>query len=99
MEKRHHEYAELQQKAYKFRVDQTLPASSTSLQMVFQLLIQPSFRNHISWTVFSEKANLTRIARQIIWDKAFDANRFLNPMEGLKHGWHTWPTTSTQVKI
>jgi hypothetical protein len=38
-----------------------------------------------------------RLARQVIWNKNFDGPRFTNPMEGLKHGWHTWPTTTTQI--
>ncbi|MEO8611504.1 MAG: hypothetical protein ABI690_26635 [Chloroflexota bacterium] len=97
MEMRQDKFEELRQKANKFLADRALPPSENTLELIFQMLVQPAFHNHISWTIFAEKSGSTRLARQVIWDKAFDGQRFYNPLEGLKHGWHTWPTTITQI--
>jgi hypothetical protein len=97
LEKRGGEFAELKQKAYEFLADKSLPPATNSLELVFQLLLEPTFHNHVSWTIFSEKSGSTRLARQVTWDRAFDGRRFFNPLEGLKHGWHTWPTINTQL--
>jgi hypothetical protein len=96
MERRQAEYSQLAQKADEFLADRSLPVSPNPFELILQLLIQPAFHNHISWTVFGEENGSTRLARQVIWDKIFDGDRFFNPLAGLTHGWHTWPTIDTQ---
>lgn len=84
MENRHNEYGLLWKKA-----DQILMAG---LKHDFFLSVQPSFGNHISWSVSQDD-----VIHEVIWDKSFDSNRFFNPLAGLKHGWHTEPTIITRT--
>lgn len=98
VEMRQAEYAALVQKAHDILMDRALPVDSPkSLELVVQLLVEPAFRNHTSWTIFAEKGRSMRLVRQVSWDKVFDSGRFHDPLKGLQHGWHTNPTVITKI--
>lgn len=94
MEKRHTEFAELEHNAQSLLMDERPPVEMPSAECILLLSVQPTFDNCVSWAVFMDAGVSKFIARHTIWDKLFDQQRFFDPLKGLKHGWHTKPTTT-----
>lgn len=97
MEKRHSEFVELERKAQLLLMDEVPPVEKPSAKCVLLLSVQPTFDNYVSWAVFTDMGVSKFIARHMIWDKLFDQQRFFDPLQGLKHGWHTKPTTTIRI--
>ncbi len=66
---------------------------------VIQLWMYPAFSDFVSWTVFADKDHTNPIVKQVIWNKLFDIQRFTDPLEGLKKGWHTAPIMSVEEAL
>jgi len=56
----------------------------------------PSFSRSSSWLVFLPHARRdeTPVVVESVWNRQFDTERLLIPLEGLKHGFSTEPTIS-----
>ena len=89
------EFAILESAAQEQLISETPPLPGLTFRLM--LSIQPSFRNYISWTLFDSIAASEGIVRRTLWNRTFDGQRFTNPLLGLKHGWHTTPTISSQL--
>ncbi len=97
MEKRHHEFAELVRRTTESLMDETPPISLPNAVCELVVSVQPTFANRSSWAVFASGGDADFVVRMTTWDKTFDQRRFFDPLEGLKFGWHTAPTITTQI--
>src|SRR5215813_10975640 len=53
----------------------------------------PAFSAHKSWTIFKPRSQNSQIVvREVTWDFLADSARLLDPLVGLKQGFHTNPT-------
>ena len=67
-------------------------------ELVLRLWHYPSFDRYTSWLVYSPLAqeDANAIVVRSIWEQAFDAHRFIDPLDGLKHGFSSEPSMSLQ---
>jgi hypothetical protein len=96
LEKRDAEFAELVRKATlalaeDIEIEQAYEANSASVDF------RDSFGDQIVWGLFSDAEESAFIVRRIHWHKAFDIQRFRDPMMGIKYGFHTDPTLTIQM--
>jgi hypothetical protein len=95
-EHREREFAELSARAEELleRPDVRLPHH----RQLLRLWHYPSFSRFSSWLVYLPHARRdeTPVVLESVWNRQFDAERLLTPMEGLRHGFSTEPTISNR---
>jgi hypothetical protein len=97
MENRQADFVALASKAQQQLMDDTFPIDAPEVEWVLFLSLQPTFGNFVAWTVFSRAKRMNFLVRKRVWDRAFDGQRFFDPLAGLKYGWQTTPTITMQV--
>jgi hypothetical protein len=94
-EQRQKALQELQEKAIA-ELDFTNPAILSAAEtLIMYLSIRPSFEDWRSWFL-SKNVSSQYVARQVLWRKVFDFQRFSDPLMGLKYGWNPDPTLETE---
>lgn len=97
MEQRHDEFRFLQSKALAILSDAT-PPDVAHPSLIIRLHVEPAFGDFASRYVFADDDETTFLLRKTVWQRPFDAQRFTQPLMGLKHGWHSEPTVSIAMK-
>ena len=46
----------------------------------------PSFEPYVAWLLYRHRTEKSCLLREVVWDKPDEANRMLNPLEGIKRG-------------
>lgn len=96
MEKREQEFTKLRERAAEGleRPAVHLPHH----ELVVRLWHYPSFDRYTSWLVYSPlpQKDANAIGVRAVWEQAFDAHRFIDPLDGLKHGFSSEPSMSLQ---
>ena len=93
------EFAELQTKALHALEHVDAPVSFRRSYVALQLWEYPAFAKYISWTIFTDKDG-NMVLKQMIWDRPDDTERFMDPIVGLKKGWHIEPTlTNSETSL
>lgn len=91
VEQRHAEFRLLEEKAHHALEYVATPKSAPPF-WVLQLCAYPAFGDAHSYTIFAEKDYARPLLRHTHWKRVYDRQRFLDPMMGLREGWHTEPT-------
>jgi hypothetical protein len=99
LEKRHSEFAELRRNAHEILSGKPVTPITQGLELMLRVIIEPAFQNDVSLMIWHDPIETEYMAQKIIWDKSFDSNRFFNPLDGLKHGWHIVPTIRSQTAL
>ncbi|HEX2906091.1 MAG TPA: hypothetical protein VHO69_04480 [Phototrophicaceae bacterium] len=91
VEQRHAEFRILEEKAHHALEYVATPKSAPPF-WVLQFCAYPAFGDAHSYTIFAEKDYARPLLRHTHWKRVYDRQRFLDPMMGLREGWHTEPT-------
>lgn len=92
MEQRQKEWREHETQAtYLLEHPHLLPEQKGlgKFQLALRLWHYPAFEPYTVWLVYRGENCLLR---EVIWDRQTDANRILDPLEGLKYGFQTIPS-------
>ena len=58
---------------------------------LLRLWAYPSFSDHVAWHVFRRRRD-SPMVRRVCWGRQADADRLLDPLRGLREGFHATPT-------
>lgn len=95
-------YQQLQQRAMKALARPEDHPPRVSHRVLLRLWESPSFERPRSWALLSAFDSPSGLAdepaslRTLTWDSTFDAQRFTDPLFGLKHGFSMSPTLVCQ---
>lgn len=95
------EWSELEEKAmYLLSHPHLLPEQKGlgKFHLALRLWHYPAFEKYTVWLVYrGVKDDTSCLLREVVWDMQDEAERMLNPLEGLKRGFHIEPTFRTRT--
>ena len=102
MENRRDEFDELRSRAIQRLENPSLLPNSDNLKHfrpVLRLWNYPAFGNDTAWVFYKPlpqvNSQAPALIKKAVWNKKADQERFLQPMTGLKEGFHLTPTFDT----
>jgi hypothetical protein len=95
------EWWDLHRKAYRVLEQSDILPQRTLIARgfapCFRLWRHPSFEAHFAWHVYRNDDSSEFGIERLIWDLPGDSERFGDPLQGLKHGFHPEPTLKREV--
>jgi hypothetical protein len=102
-ERREEERAALEAQAFRLleQAEELEPRMARqSRTLMLRLWHYPSFDAHRSWTVVTSHRTGAPppylLVREVTWDRLGDSRRLTDPLEGLKHGFHSRPSLAVR---
>lgn len=96
MEQRQREWDKLEMQAmFLLEHPHLLPEQKGlgKFHLALRLWHYPAFEPYTIWLVYrGVRDEKSYLLREVVWDRSDEAERMLNPLEGLKRGFHTTPT-------